>query len=171
MNCRQAKRLLPLWVGRDLADTAEAEALRAHLLECRDCSMEQARFQESLDALQSISTITLTVESHQARPSLWPRLAMVLREVPRRRDQFNGWIPATAMALAASLMIAVSAIQIRREMGDSIQANWNRPNGSGRNLFLTDARFALGARNDQDLKIPGLVVLPAEPDDAGAPTF
>jgi hypothetical protein len=162
MNCREVKRLLPLWIGRDLADASEAEALRAHLMECRDCSLQQLRFQESLDALQSISTITLSIESHEGRPSLWPRLAMVLREVPRRRDQFNGWIPATAMALAASLMIAVSVVQIRRDMGEPI--------GAGRNLFLTDSRFAPGASNG-DLRIPGLVVQPVEQPDQPPPNF
>jgi hypothetical protein len=162
MDCRQAKRLLPLWIGRDLANTADAEALRGHLIECRDCSLQRLRFQESLDALQSISTIALTVESCDSRPSLWPRLAVALKEIPRRRDQFNGWIPASAMALAASLMVAVSVVQIQREMGAQPM---------GRNLFVTDSRFAPGARNDQDLPIPGLVAHPVEFFEQPAPNF
>ncbi len=159
MNCRQANRLLPLWIGHDLADTSEAEALRLHLSACPDCSLQQRRLQFSLDALQAISTTSLAAGSGGERLSLWPRLAMMLKEVPRRRDQFNGWIPASAMALAALLMVAVSVVQIRREMGDSIQATWNLdPSSSaGRNLFETDQRFAPGSGEDQSIRVPVVV--------------
>ena len=99
MNCRQANRLLPLWIGRDLADASESEALRGHLAECPDCANRRSKLQESLDALQSVATGMVGGEMHVARrPSIWPRLATMLGEVPRRRDQFNGWIPAAAMA-------------------------------------------------------------------------
>lgn len=148
MNCRQANRLLPLWIGRDLADSSETEALRVHVMGCRDCSTQLHQLQESLNALQSISTTAMSSGSEESRPSLWPRLALVLREMPRRRDQFNGWIPAAAMAMAASLMIAVSVVQVRREIDPSIS--------SGRNLFQTDERFAPGATSN-DLQIRGLV--------------
>lgn len=163
MNCRQVIRLLPLWIGRDLPDASEAEALRMHLAQCQDCSLQQRRLQASLDALQSISTTSLSCESGQTRPSLWPRLAMVLKDVPRRRDRFNGWIPATAMALAAALMVGVSLVQIRREMGDAIQATWNQrlPTSTNRNLFQTDGQFAPTARNNRDVPVRGLVANPA----------
>ena len=152
MNCRQANRLLPLWVGQDLADASEAEALRTHLTVCSDCSVQQRQLQFSLDALQSISTTSLASGSGGERLSLWPRLAMVLKEVPRRRDQFNGWIVASAMALAAMLMVGVSVVQIRREMGDSIPSN-----SAVRNLFDTDQRFAPGSADDHSLRAPAVV--------------
>jgi len=155
MNCRQVKRLLPLWIGHDLADVSEAEGLRAHLGQCNDCSSQQRQLRDSLEALQSISTTSLAAEAG-SRVSLWPRLAAVLKDVPRRRDHFNGWIPATAMALAASVMVAVSAIQVNRDMGGSIHASW----GESRNLFKTDSRFAPNADHRDDLDIPGLVVQP-----------
>lgn len=156
MNCRQAARLLPLWVGRDLADASEAVELRAHLTACPECATQQRQLQESLDALQSVSTTSLP--SDAIRPSLWPKLSLVLKDVPRRRDHFNGWIPAAAMSLAAALMIAVSAFQIRREMGDG----WAHDAGT-RNLFETDRRFAPGAQND-DVDVPGLVVHQVTPN-------
>ncbi|MBS0204619.1 MAG: zf-HC2 domain-containing protein [Planctomycetes bacterium] len=156
MNCRQASRLLPLWVGRDLADASEAAELRSHLKACPECAMQQSRLQESLDALQSASTTSLPFDS--GRPSLWPKLAMVLKEVPRRRDHFNGWIPAAAMAMAVALMVTVSAIQIRREMGDVWAVDVPT-----RNLFETDQRFAPGAQND-DVQVPGLVVHQVTPN-------
>lgn len=160
MNCQQVNRLLPLWVGRDLADASEAEELRTHLTECSDCSLRQRHLQESLDVLQSISTSSLPGN----RPSFWPRLATVLKEPRRRRDQFNGWIPASAMALAATLMIAVSAAQVRREMGDSIRAGLSQ---GRRNLFVTDARFAPGAQDKNEVEIRGLVSGPPDPYGPG----
>lgn len=162
MNCQQANRLLPLWIGRDLADSSDAVALRAHLAECPDCSTRQRQLQECLDALQSVSTNSLPTEVGGTRPSLWPRLSVALKERPRRPDRFNGWIPASAMALAASLMITVSALQIRREIGDSVPLTWGRESsGTARNLFQTDRRFAPGATSDQELQIRGLVAQPA----------
>lgn len=163
MNCPQALRLLPLWIGRDLPDASEAEALRMHLAHCQACSLQQRQLQASLDALQSISTTSLAGESGEPRPSLWPRLAMVLKDAPRHRDRFNGWIPATAMALAAALMVAVSVVQVRREMGNAIHAAWNQrlPTSANRNLFQTDGQFAPTARNNRDVPVRGLVVNPA----------
>ena len=159
MNCQQALRLLPLWIGHDLADALEAEALRGHLTECPGCSLRKRRLQASLDALQSISTTSLESTSGGARPSLWPRLSMILKDVPRRRDQFNGWIPAAAMALAATLMVAVSVVQIRREMGAPVQTTWsvNQSHPSARNLFASDQQFAPGAAENFDVQRPGVV--------------
>jgi hypothetical protein len=150
MNCQHALRLLPLWVGRDLADSSEAEALRNHLSGCQSCGTQLRQLQSSLDALQSISTITLVADADEARSSLWPRLAMVLKDVPRRRDQFNGWIPAVAMTLAATLMISVSVVQVRREM--------NTPsNSTVRNLFESDEQFASQPGRERTLQRPALV--------------
>ena len=161
MNCREANRLLPLWIGRDLADASDSDALQAHVTECRVCSMRQRQLQESLDVLQSISTITGATETR----SLWPRLALALREMPRRRDHFNGWIPATAMALAATLMVAVSVVQVQREMG--MPANYTT-----RNLFETDQEFAIDSGNrlpGQKFQVP--VVAQPVSHGGGVPSF
>lgn len=161
MNCREVSRLLPLWIGNDLADAAEAEALRVHLAKCQHCSSQRENLQISLDALQSISTTSSGTEV--SAPSLWPRLSMLLIDTPRRRDQFNGWIPASAMAMAAALMVTVSAVQIHREMGvpSQVTANQDPLNPSRRNLFQTDPRFGSRSNRNQDLQIQGLVGNPA----------
>jgi hypothetical protein len=159
MNCQQANRLLPLWVGHDLADASEAEALQAHLAECADCALQQRRLQASLEVLQSVSTVSLETASGGASPSLWPRLAMLLKDIPRRRDHFNGWIPAAAMALAATLMVAVSVVQIRREMGHPVQTTWSVDSShpAARNLFPTGRRIAPDDDGHFDLQRPGMV--------------
>jgi len=162
MNCRQANRLLPLWVGHDLADSSEAEALQAHLSKCQDCSSQWRKLQASLDALQSISTTSSAGDASSR--SLWPRLALVLTDIPRRRDQFNGWIPASAMAMAAALMVAVSVVQVHREMGTPSQTTVGQDpaNPGWRDLFQTDPRFwPRSGPNSQDLQIRGLVGNPA----------
>jgi hypothetical protein len=89
-------------------------------------------------------------------------MAMALKEIPRRRDHFNGWIPATAMAMAATLMVAVSVVQVNRDMGGSMRNMIGQdPSGYARDLFRTDPQFAPGAANKQDVRVPGLVAYPA----------
>jgi len=150
MNCEQASRLLPLWVGRDLSDAGDAESLRVHVATCSKCRAQHRRLQESLDALQSISTAA--EQQSYPRPSLWPRVAAALPEWSRGKDRFNGWVPAAAMALAATLMVAVSISSMQREMGNQRPLTWRFGPTSlsdGRNLFETDARFAPGVVHDQ----------------------
>ena len=162
MNCKQARRLLPLWVGRDLSDAGDTVPLQIHVAACPKCHARQRQLQESLDALQSISTTATEVETQShSRPSLWPRVAAALPEWPRGRDRFNGWIPACAMALAAALMMAVSISTVQREMGSQRPLTWRFGPTSlsdGRNLFETDARFAPGVVHD---KLSNPLLLPA----------
>jgi Flp pilus assembly secretin CpaC len=153
MNCDHARQLLPLWIGSDLPDAVDAESLRIHVAACPNCHAWQRRLQTSLDALQSISTAATDVEprSH-VRPSIWPRVAAALSEGPRIRDRFNGWIPALAMALAASLMLSVSIMSVQRELGNQTPLTFRfgpTSPSDGRNLFETDARFAPGVVHDQ----------------------
>ena len=159
MNCEQARRLLPLWVGRDLSDAGDAKTLQVHVTACPTCRALQRRLLQSLDALQSISTAATEVEQQShPRPSLWPRVAAALPERPCIRDRFNGWIPAAAMALAASLMVAVSISSVQRELGGQPSLTWRTSPSDGRNLFETDAQFAPGVVHDQ-LSTP--LLLPA----------
>ena len=153
MNCEQANRLLPLWIGRDLSDAVEAELLQIHVAACPKCHVRQRRLQGCLDALQTASTAATDVEPHShSRPSVWPRVAAALPERRRVKDRFNGWVPATAMALAASLMLAVSISSVQRELGTQHTPTWRfgpTSPSDGRNLFETDARFAPGVVHEQ----------------------
>lgn len=162
MNCEHARRLLPLWVGRDLSDAGDTEWLQVHLAACPDCHALQRRLLESLDVLQSVSTTATGVEPQSdSRPSLWPRVAAALPEWPRGRDRFNGWIPAAAMALAATLMVAVSISSVQRELGGQqplAWGLWSMSPSDKRNLFETDVRFAPGMVHD---KLSNPLLLPA----------
>jgi len=143
VNCIQASRLLPLWVGGDLSDTREVDAIRSHLALCRPCLEWQQRLQRSLGAMQTVATEAAAESS--LRPSLWPRVVAVLPSLHRRRDRFNGWIPVSVMALAALLMVAVSITSVHRELREPQPLVWHLgpPSPSnGRNLFDSDSRFA-----------------------------
>lgn len=155
MKCRQARQLLPLWVGNDLPDASDAQALRAHVQQCPECAAIHRQLVESREVLQCVSTVVLASESRESRPSLWPQLALILNERPRQRDHFNGWIPAVAIALAATVMVSVSVLQVQREFGQPV------PSATAhRNLFQSDSRFTSRSRNG-DLPIRGLVGQPA----------
>ena len=183
MNCEQANRLLPLLVGNDLADASDAESVQTHIAACCHCAERHRRFQESLDALQSVSTASLPV----GHSSLWPRLVNVLKEMPRQRDHFNGWVPAVAMALAVTLMVAVSVVQVQREMnqsepipwtwGSSTNAAWRGrpsdlnhkgPDEALRFPFLepSDGRFSRGRFDRSEDRDPGFVVPPPQKNSA-----
>jgi len=153
MNCERARQLLPLWVGRDLSDAGDVELLRGHVATCPRCHVQQRRLLESLDVLQSASTAAMEFEPRSdSRPSLWPRVAASLPDRPHARDRFNGWLPAIAMTLAATLMMAVSISSVQRELGSPPSFAWQfgpTSPSDGRNLFETDTRFAPGVVHDQ----------------------
>lgn len=153
MNCEHARRLLLLWIGRDLADASEVLALQTHLSSCEGCRKYEVSLQRSLDVLQAAS-ITVVESSSRAmsRPSLWPRVMASLPLVTRGRDRFNGWIPAAGIALAASLMVAVSISSVQRELSGSHSLTWKlgpQSPSDGRNLFNSDPHFAPGAFHEE----------------------
>ena len=115
MDCRRVRQLLPLWVGQDLPDAISTADVAIHLTRCPDCEQHRKSLQNSLEILQGSSSETLAVES--GRPSVWPPLVSRISEweISRRRERFNGWIPASVMALAVLLMIAVSIPSIQYE--------------------------------------------------------
>jgi len=149
MNCRDAGQLLPLWVGRDLPDVNESKELEQHLSECSQCRERLHSLQQSLDALQSISTAAVEVGSViSGRSSLWPEISRRLPDRNPVRERFNGWIPATAMALAVLIMVSVSITTVQRELGSSGSLSWQWSPSSqaiNRNLFQSDVRFSSDA--------------------------
>jgi hypothetical protein len=115
MDCRQIRQLLPLWIGQDLPDAATAKDVNQHLAGCPDCEQRRMSLQKSLDVLQGLSAETLTVEP--SRQSVLPKLMtrVAAWDNLKYRDRFNGWIPASAMALAVALMVTVSIPSIKDE--------------------------------------------------------
>ena len=125
MDCRDVKKLLPLWVGQDLPDAATTNDVTSHLERCPECARLRDGLLASLEVLQACSAETLAVESprHEAGSSgtgprsVWPKLATRITawEGRSRHAQFNGWIPAAVMSLAAAVMVAVSLPSIQDE--------------------------------------------------------
>jgi len=115
MECRQIRQLLPLWVGQDLPDAMTANKVSKHLEQCHECERRRLSLQTSLEVLQGSSAETLSSDS--TRQSVLPKLMLRISEWDnlKRRDRFNGWIPASAMALAVALMVAVSIPSIHDE--------------------------------------------------------
>ena len=141
MDCQKVKQLLPLWVGQDLPDPASTADVASHLEKCPDCERRRTGLQASLDVLQGSSAETLSDDPTHS--SVWPTLVSRISEWDRGhgRERFNGWIPASVMALAVALMIAVSLPSIRDEFfsgGDH--------NSSTADLFELESRFDLDAK-------------------------
>ena len=143
MDCRQVKQLLPLWIGQDLPDAATANDVARHVEQCHECEQRRVGLQASLEVLQSASAGTLNTEL--ARHSVWPKLVTRISEWDqfRHRARFNGWIPASVMAMAVALMIAVSLPSIRDEFfdGDVNTANVD-------NLFVPTSQLQVSPEFD-----------------------
>ena len=141
IDCRRVKQLLPLWVGQDLPDAASFADVASHLEQCRDCDQQRKSVQSSLEVLQTSSFRTLSDEL--SRPSLWPSLVSRISEwdVEHRRDRFNGWIPASVMALAVMLMIAVSIPSLQDEFLGNGADNGNLVNRFDADLPFNSARL------------------------------
>jgi hypothetical protein len=120
-DCRRVKQLLPLWVGQDLPDTASAADVASHLKRCPSCEQRQRSLQASLDLLHS----SKSWPSEPKRPNLWPKLVSRISEWDdqNRHERFNGWIPASVMALAVALMVAVSIPSIHEVLFDDDSAS------------------------------------------------
>lgn len=141
MDCRQVNQLLPLWIGQDLPDSSSADQVVNHLRECRGCDQRRISIQSSLDVLHQSMDESLATQPD--RQSVWPGLLARISnwEGQHHRGRFNGWIPASVMALAAGLMVAVSLPSV----SDELFSGPSQPYSS-QNLFSSDPRFQ---RNDK----------------------
>lgn len=115
MDCQEVKPLLPLWIGQDLPDAVTARDVAGHLENCPGCSRYRNELQASLEVLQSLSAETLLDES--IGNPLLPRLMTRISDWEQRcrQHRFNGWIPASVMAVAVALMVAVSIPSLHEE--------------------------------------------------------
>lgn len=124
MNCKLAEQNLALWVGGDL-DEASVRELEEHLALCSACRAVGRRLKSTQRTLVKASHIELTRPKAKATgttngggqvqmlrdhdESVWPNVARGLRalEARKRRQRFNGWVPAAAV-IAACLAIILS---------------------------------------------------------------
>ena len=134
IDCQQVRQLLPLWIGRDLPNAGSLVDVAIHLQHCPACDQQRESLQSSLDVLQSTSVEMFSRES--SHTSVWPNLVSRISEWEGRRlrERFNGWIPASVMALAAALMIGVSLPSIHNEFFGDGSASL-----SSADLFQSDA--------------------------------
>lgn len=144
MDCRQVNHLLPLWIGQDLPDASTADQVVSHLKECRECDDRRKSIQSSLDVLQR--SLAESLDTETARQSVWPGLMVRISdwEQRHRRDRFNGWIPASVMALAVGLMVAVSLPSINDEL-----FNGPSPTVSTQDLFGTVSQSERNAAREK----------------------
>lgn len=102
MNCRTAKKQIPLWVGNDLSQSA-IQSLEQHIENCPKC-------QEHAEALLSSSEVLLAFNSqtgHSPSDSVWDGVRQQIEENPRREVRRSGQITAGLFLAAAMLLIAV----------------------------------------------------------------
>ncbi|MEX1231301.1 MAG: zf-HC2 domain-containing protein [Planctomycetaceae bacterium] len=130
MNCKLAEQNLALWVGGDLDETSVRE-LEEHLALCSECRaagrrlksaqrvlvkashVETVRSVKSAPAAKSKSAGKIQIQSLRAQSkegqdvSIWPNVARSLRalEARKRKQRFNGWIPAAAVIVACLAII------------------------------------------------------------------
>lgn len=151
MDCREAKKLLPLWIGQDLPDSGSSADVARHLEQCPSCERYRTELQLSLEALQC--SISEAYSIQLPRHSVWPKLVGRISDWERdqHRERFNGWIPASVMALAVALMVAVSIPSLQEELfGNGANV------ANSVNLFDFDSEFRLDH------------VAPRNPDSGGA---
>ncbi|MDA0834949.1 MAG: zf-HC2 domain-containing protein [Planctomycetota bacterium] len=127
MNCKLAEQNLALWVGGDL-DEASIRDLEEHLALCSHCRAAGRRLKSAQRVLVKASHVetTRSVKSRSTEnstttnggqtqllrsldESIWPNVSRGLRalEARKRKQRFNGWIPAAAV-IAACLAIILS---------------------------------------------------------------
>ncbi|MCA9025417.1 MAG: zf-HC2 domain-containing protein [Planctomycetaceae bacterium] len=109
MNCKQAQHDIALWVGHDLDDASEKEAVRRHITTCPDCRTHYRQMKSTLSLLERADRPATYVSSD----SLWPELATRIshsahRVSPRSNpNRFTGWAPMIAMTAACCILLLV----------------------------------------------------------------
>lgn len=153
MDCRQAKSLLPLWIGQDLPDAATTNNVAKHVEQCSECAQRRNELQRSLDVLQgcAVEPLAMALSRRSVLPQLTARISDW--ETRRRRERFNGWIPATVMALAVALMVGVSLPSIH----EAFFGNDATASTSG-DLFETTAEFRFSEDRKPNVPVSGLNV-------------
>ena len=105
MTCKQFRTDIALWVGNDLEDGQELRVER-HVASCPQCREYAHEIKSSLHALQKPAV-------PDVGGSLWPRLSARIASLDsdRRRERFNGWLPAVTVVAASITIITLLEMQ------------------------------------------------------------
>jgi len=103
MNCKQAQTNIALWVGGDLSEN-DVALLERHVAICPGCREHHLRM-EHVQQMLNVSNSPPSLEE-----SIWPDLEVKIERHQKafRREQFNGWVPAFAVAAACLLLLFYS---------------------------------------------------------------
>jgi len=112
MNCQQAEKLLPLYVGRDLEEN-RARLVDAHLQSCATCAAAAAEYRETRQWLQEFAPPEFTEDSFaEMRRNVWRQIETE-SDAPTLGAVIAGWLqPRLVRAAAIALLITVSALGI-----------------------------------------------------------
>ncbi len=109
MNCKQAQHDIALWVGHDLDDASEKEAVRRHVTTCPDCRGYYRQMKSTLSLLERADRSPTYISGD----SLWPELATRISHAANRPatrlnpNRFTGWMPMIAMTAACCILLLV----------------------------------------------------------------
>ena len=156
MNCQQARSQIALWVGGDL-DASAWECVQSHLHQCPGCQSYQTRMKGMLELLgSSDDSQDPSAENELSHDSLWPALSAQLpkKHQKPRANEFNGWIPALALAAVCMVMVFAGS-QPPRNVGES---GWTLESGSASTPTLRSAPAWFGADENSEFRGSSLPV-------------
>lgn len=107
MNCRKARRKIPLLVGNDLCPV-EAEPVEDHIAACDSCQRHVEDLLNSSDALMVYSADAL----NQRKTSVWNNVA---EQLPERPETPSGMRPGTQSILMVAAVLGIMALGILPE--------------------------------------------------------
>ena len=113
MDCREIKKLIPLYVDHELSD-ADDQQIEAHLLDCPDCRREARAIEKSWDLLGELKAVEPDPnymarfwKSVDAQTPWYAKIYEDIQDVFRQRR----WVPALAGAVIVVLISTVATVQ------------------------------------------------------------
>lgn len=130
MDCSYSRRLLALWMERDVSRNDAVVELELHLATCRECARVAERLKGSMAALHQAADADVAPDDR-----VWSRVSKRLGPMRRPltlRARLRGWAPAVSLA-ACAMIVCTTLGQI---------AFTGAGGARQRDLFATDADFA-----------------------------
>ena len=112
MNCQQAEKLLPLFVGRDL-DERNEQRVSAHVETCAKCAGAALEYRESRQLLQEFAPPTFSDDVFAGiRQGVWREIETESNVQPLS-GIIAGWFrPRLVWAAASVVLIAITALGV-----------------------------------------------------------